>query len=396
MTALSPPDTSTDVVESIVGLTRQLVRIPSRAEHDEREPILEYLRVWLAERGAPVEVLTDPIGRRVALLITVDSGRLGPAVALNACLDTAGFGDEGAWTHPPTDADVEDGWLYGRGASDSKVAAAMFAHVAVELVADPPAAGKLLVLFDVDEHSGRFGGAKAFQADTRDLVGVMIGYPGNYGVGSGARGFWRATITTFGTAAHSGSTSQKRQNAISKAARLVAELEAIDLPGADVEGGFPHGPSLTVTAIDGGEGYSQVPDWCEVKVDVRLTPSFEARDAAQLARGAVRQVDRDHPSRLATTVEVEETWPAYKLSDSAPISAALRRAGETHLGRPVPATVCGPSNIGNYLAALGVPATCGFGVTYRGLHGTDEAIELASIGPVYQSYRDAVLDLLTT
>nr|WP_322778752.1 hypothetical protein [Frankia sp. Cas4] len=28
----------------------------------------------------------------------------------------------------------------------------------------------------------------------------------------------------------------------------------------------------------------------------------------------------------------------------------------------------GPSNIGNYLAGLGIPATAGFGVAYEGMH----------------------------
>lgn len=44
--------------------------------------------------------------------------------------------------------------------------------------------------------------------------------------------------------------------------------------------------------------------------------------------------------------------------------------------------VAGPSNIGNYLAGLGIPATAGFGVAYRGLHATDEQADLASIPAV--------------
>lgn len=392
MTALSPPDT---LVSSIVDLTTELVRIPSRAERGELTDVLYFVVGWVEDHGLAFEVLTDGEGRDVALVVTVDSGRPGPVVVLNACLDTAGFGDEATWSHPPTGAEVEDGWLYGRGAADSKVAAAMFAHLAVELAAARPPAGKLLVLFDVDEHSGRFGGAKAFQASAPGpLVGVMIGYPGNYGVVAGARGFWRATLTTFGTAAHSGSTKGVPQNAISKAARLVAALEAIELPEVAGRDGFPFGPSLTVTALSGGEGYSQVPDRCEVKVDVRLTPAFGAEDAAKLVAGAVRRVDADRRTRRATAVEVHESWPAYRLPDDSPLANALRRGGERHFGRPVPATVCGPSNIGNFLAAHGVEATCGFGVTYRNIHGTDEGIELSSIRPVYDAYRDAVLELL--
>ena len=41
------------------------------------------------------------------------------------------------------------------------------------------------------------------------------------------------------------------------------------------------------------------------------------------------------------------------------------------------------------------PATAGFGVGYRGLHGTDEQIALDSIPLVQAAYHQALLTLLT-
>jgi succinyl-diaminopimelate desuccinylase len=58
------------------------------------------------------------------------------------------------------------------------------------------------------------------------------------------------------------------------------------------------------------------------------------------------------------------------------------------------AKVAGPSNIGNYLAGLGIPATAGFGVDCQGLHGTDERIRLGSIPVVQAAYHQALLTLL--
>ena len=58
------------------------------------------------------------------------------------------------------------------------------------------------------------------------------------------------------------------------------------------------------------------------------------------------------------------------------------------------AKVAGPSNIGNYLAGLGIPATAGFGVVYKGLHGTDERIRIDSIAPVQAAYHQALFTLL--
>jgi succinyl-diaminopimelate desuccinylase len=61
---------------------------------------------------------------------------------------------------------------------------------------------------------------------------------------------------------------------------------------------------------------------------------------------------------------------------------------------PARAKVAGPSNIGNYLAGLGVPATAGFGVAYEGLHGTDERIRIDSIPTIQAAYHQALLTLL--
>jgi acetylornithine deacetylase/succinyl-diaminopimelate desuccinylase-like protein len=54
------------------------------------------------------------------------------------------------------------------------------------------------VLFDGDEHAGRFAGVKTFVRHYPDIDGVMIGCPGNHGVVVGARGFHRAAITLHG------------------------------------------------------------------------------------------------------------------------------------------------------------------------------------------------------
>lgn len=59
------------------------------------------------------------------------------------------------------------------------------------------------------------------------------------------------------------------------------------------------------------------------------------------------------------------------------------------------AKITGPSNIGNYLTGLGIPATAGFGVRSLGLHGTDERARLDTIPPVQAVYHTAVLRLMS-
>jgi succinyl-diaminopimelate desuccinylase len=150
---------------------------------------------------------------------------------------------------------------------------------------------------------------------------------------------------------------------------------------------------LTVTAIEGGEGYSTVPDVCTINVDVRLTPDFGGDAALELLRSAAARIDEAWPGTQPTRTEITTQWPPYALPAGSALRDALLHAAES-AGLAPTAKVAGPSNIGNYLAGLGIPATAGFGVDYQGLHGTDEGIRLDSIPQVQAAYHQALRTLL--
>ena len=82
-----------------------------------------------------------------------------------------------------------------------------------------------------------------------------------------------------------------------------------------------------------------------------------------------------------------------------PLNSAFRKPATespgTAFGRPFTADVCGPSNIGNLLAARGVPTVCAPGVSFGNMHAADEWAEVASIGPVYAMYCEAALRFLS-
>lgn len=391
---LRPPHAAREDHDAVVKLAQDLVRIPSRGGIDPYDPVLDYMASWLARHGLPCQRLAGAGGTTVALTCEITGAAPGPRYVLDACLDTAPFGDEDAWTYPPASGEITGGWLHGRGSSDSKAGAAIFAHIAVRLqqMADQWS-GSVALLFDVDEHTGAFGGARAyFENEVPGQVdGVMIGYPGLDYVVTGGRGVLRARMYVHGVAGHSGA-SKVGPSAIAKAAALVSRLHDLPLPGAPGPD-FPLSAKLTVTAINGGEGYSTVPDLCICNVDVRLTPALGDRAALDLLRAVVADIDAAWLGTQPTHVEVTTSWPPFALGEQEPLRAALLTAANA-AGVPATAKVAGPSNIGNYLAGLGIPATAGFGVDYRGLHGTDERIALDSIPPVQAAYHQALLTLL--
>lgn len=156
---------------------------------------------------------------------------------------------------------------------------------------------------------------------------------------------------------------------------------------------FPLPPKVSVTAIHGGEGFSTVPDLCLLSVDVRTTPLFTAEDARTAIHHAAMALDAELPGPRPTEVAPVAAWPPFRLQPHGEPAAALLKAAAA-TGLKVRPKTAGPSNIGNYLAGEGIPATAGFGVEYQGLHGTDERARIAELPEVYNAYRAAVLDLL--
>lgn len=399
LTLVSPNAERRPAPAEILGLTRELIRIRSQGGIDDQGPILRHVAGWLETRGVGVEILTlegrTNKNKSVGLLCAVGDATRGPTYALTACLDTAPFGSSESWENEPDRPILRpDGWLVGRGAADSKIGAAIFCRIMADLAHNPQLLnGRLILLLDSDEHTGRFGAIKLLVKRIPEIDGVYIGYSGARAIRVGARGFYRAKVRVFGVAAHSGSSRPAEMNAVQKASVLVTALHTRNLPREQDES-FPLQPKLTVTHISGGKGFSTVPDSCILSVDMRLTPSFNQREALAIVRQTVDEIDRSFPGPRNSKIDSLKGWPAYRLSADKEIVSALKTAAESNLGRPLPLEISGPSNVGNFLYSEGIPATCGFGVNELNVHGADEMIDTADIAPIYESYRQAVLTLL--
>jgi acetylornithine deacetylase/succinyl-diaminopimelate desuccinylase-like protein len=107
-------------------------------------------------------------------------------------------------------------------------------------------------------------------------------------------------------------------------------------------------------------------------------------------------VDALRSTGAPTAIANAESWPAYRLSDPAPVVDAMLIAAWTHHNPRLTTVVCGPSNVGNYFAAKGVDAICGFGVTYQNLHAPNECLTLDTIEMTHRVYSAAIDRLLAS
>lgn len=99
----------------------------------------------------------------------------------NGHTDVVPPGDIATWTHAPFSADVVDGVMYGRGATDMKSAVAAFAAAAVDFVRDTPPDGAVVLTITGDEEGDAMDGTTAildWMNETGEAMSVcLVGEP---------------------------------------------------------------------------------------------------------------------------------------------------------------------------------------------------------------------------
>jgi acetylornithine deacetylase len=299
----------------------------------------------------------------------------GGSIVLNGHLDVVEPGE--GWTFDPFGAELVDGNVYGRGASDAKGPFAALLFGAARSGCD------VTVVAATDEE---VGGMSTLSSLVDGVTGdaVIVGEPTELNVAPASRGFSTFRLTAHGKHAHSGAAFEG-ENAIVKMARCVTALDALQseldrrYPCALYEQ-LPLGHIINVGVIRGGEWTRSVPDLCT-------------------AAGTVGVIGGDDPDAIRTAVEdavpaAEVEWlpmallPAITPSDHPFVQRLVRAAGQ-----PKVLPLLGASDFRFYMRYFGIPGThFGPGSMRRG-HGPDEFVEveqvIAAAGTVAATIRGA-------
>jgi acetylornithine deacetylase/succinyl-diaminopimelate desuccinylase-like protein len=225
--------------------------------------------------------LIGPPGRqwngRENVVAEWDFGAGGPVVLLNTHMDTVGTA---GMAIPPFEPTVRDGFLYGRGSSDSKGNLAMdLAVIRALLEGAPPTRGRLVFESVVDEEcSGGGAGTLACCAAgvTADLALVTDGARGTVAIRcNGLATLW---LTVYGRAGHS--SLNTAVSAIDKGIFVKTALDAF----MEAYGRRYPGCRGTVGVFRAGTLPSMVPG--EARIGVNLKYSIEDARAAEREGGA--------------------------------------------------------------------------------------------------------------
>ncbi len=255
-----------------VELTQILIRMDTINPPGNEEPAARYLGEMLTD--AELNVSYPRLGENSTGLIAAIPGKTSQLpLVFTGHLDTVPIGDA-PWDSPPHDAEIKNGRLMGRGASDMKSGIAAMVVTALHLAQEPEGEGGVVFVFTAGEETGSEGALQMRESGVlpREAGAMVVAEPtGNTPI-LGHKGVIWLECTAKGKSAH-GSMPDLGDNAIYKAARAAASLEDFF---SSAEAHLQLGkPTVNVGTFIGGSKINMVPDSAHFRVDLRSVPGVE-------------------------------------------------------------------------------------------------------------------------
>ena len=367
-----------------IDLTRRLVRCPSVTP----------------EEGGAIRLLQDLLTEAGFTCHRADRGETANLVArwgdkahprtfgFNGHTDVVPPGDPQKWAHDPFSATIENGWLFGRGAADMKSGVASFVAAAVDLVAEAPPDGAILIAVTGDEEGDATDGTPAildWMNATGEAMSVcLVGEPtcpSEMGemMKVGRRGSMTAVFTATGVQGHS-AYPHRAKNPVHALARLVDRLASHEL-----DQGTDHfdASTLAVTTFDTGNTATNViPAGCRATVNIRFNDAHTSDSLTSWLAAEARKVAEETGVEIGMTARVSgESF----LTPPGTLSDLVAAAVEAETGRrPVLSTSGGTSD------ARFIRSHCAvveFGLVGQTMHQVDERVRVEHIDQLKAIYR---------
>ena len=285
---------------SALELTRALVRFDTINPPGNERPCAEHLGRILEDAGFAVSY-HEFAETRTSLVARIGGGDDAKPLCFTGHIDTVPLG-AAPWSVDPFAADIADGKLYGRGASDMKSGVAAFVVATAGLARELETGPGVVLIITAGEETGCEGAYHL--AGLGDVLGdagaIVVAEPSSNFPFIGHKGaLWLKAIAS-GVTAH-GSMPELGVNAIYKAARTISQLEDFDFNVArhPVLGK----PTLNVGTVHGGMNINSVPDTAEIGIDIRTLPG---QDHGGVRTGLESYLGED--VKMETLVDVEAIW----------------------------------------------------------------------------------------
>jgi len=317
----------------------------------------------------------------------------GKTFGFNGHTDVVPVGNLEAWSVDPFGAEIRDGFLYGRGATDMKSGVAAFAAAAIDFVEEMPPDGSVVLAITGDEEGPAKDGTVALldwmQAQGERMDHCLVGEPTCPNVMGemmkiGRRGSMNGYFTVIGVQGHA-AYPHRANNPLPAMARLLDQLSS-----ASLDAGTEHfdASTLAVVTIDTGNPATNViPAQCRATVNIRFNDAHSGARLTEWLQEHANKVAQVFDVRIDLDVSISgESFmtPPGELSD------LIARAIQIETNRtPALSTSGGTSD------ARFVQHHCPvveFGLVGKTMHQVDERVEIAQIHQLKAIYTRILRD----
>jgi succinyl-diaminopimelate desuccinylase len=320
-------------------------------------------------------------------------GQGAPLVCMAGHVDVVPPGAVDRWSSDPFAPAERDGYLYGRGACDMKSSVAAMVTAAERVVAAHSAhRGSIAMLLTADEEGDAVDGTVAVvdvlkrRGETIDAC--IIGEPTSaerFGdtMKNGRRGSLSGVLTVKGVQCHI-AYPERGRNPIHAALPALAELAAVEWDRGNEY--FPP-TSFQISNLHAGTGaVNIIPGTLEASFNFRFSPESTA-DGIKA---------RVHATLDRHGVEYDLRWTLSGgpfMTPKGRLVEALGGAVAAVTGVTTTLSTSGGTSDGRFLATI-AREVVEFGPLGEGMHGIDERVRLADLGPLSTIYERTLVALL--
>ena len=227
-------------------LTADLIRCPSVTPNE----------------GGALKILETRLSNYGFLCTRVNRGKVsnlfarwgtGKTFGFNGHTDVVPVGDVSSWSVDPFGAEIHDGWMYGRGATDMKSGVAAFAAAAMDFVTHTPPSGSIVLAITGDEEGPAKDGTLALldwmETKKESMDVCLIGEPTcpdemGQMIKIGRRGSMNIHFKVIGKQGHS-AYPHHAKNPLPAMAQLVDQLSI-----AELDKGTDHFDASTIAVVN--------------------------------------------------------------------------------------------------------------------------------------------------
>ena len=320
----------------------------------------------------------------------------GKTFGFNGHTDVVPVGDLAAWTVDPFGAEIRDGFMYGRGATDMKSGVAAFAAAAMDFVSETPPGGSIVLAITGDEEGPAKNGTVALldwmQAHGETMDVCLVGEPtcpDDMGqmMKIGRRGSMNAFFTITGQQGHS-AYPHRANNPLPAMARLVDQLSC-----AELDQGTEHfdASSLAVVTIDTGNPATNIiPAQTRATVNLRFNDAHSGARLTTWLQGQADEISAEFG--VGVVLDVSISGESF-ITPPGALSELVARAVQVETNRTPEMSTSGGTSDARF-----VQHHCPvveFGLVGKTMHQVDERVEIAQIHQLKSIYTRILSDYFT-